>query len=97
MLVPLGADGCLVFVGCDLYLTGGAPLSELYFIFLFFIFSHLHCCGEAKGTPPSAALECYGPSDIKIEIICFGVYDFSMWLQYTMPMQAKCDVASGGN
>jgi hypothetical protein len=37
----------------------GAPLSELYFIFRLFIFSHLHCCGKAKGTPPSAALECY--------------------------------------
>jgi hypothetical protein len=46
MLVPLGANGYLVFASCDLDLTCEGPISEPYSTFLFFIF--LVCC--AKGT-----------------------------------------------
>jgi hypothetical protein len=44
----------------------GAPLSELYFIFWFLIFSHLHCCGEAKGTTQCCS-----------RMLCIVVLDFS--------------------
>jgi hypothetical protein len=59
MLVPLGADGCLVFVGCDLNLTGGGTTVRIVLHFSIVYFFSLALLWGGQRYPPSAALECY--------------------------------------
>jgi hypothetical protein len=52
MLVPLGADGCLVFVGCDLYMTGGGTTVRIVLHFLIFDFISLALLWGGQRYPP---------------------------------------------
>jgi hypothetical protein len=55
----LGADGCLVFVGCDLNLTGGGTTVRIVLHFSIVYFFSLALLWGDQRYPPSAALECY--------------------------------------
>jgi hypothetical protein len=59
MLVPLGADGYLVFVGYNLYLIGGGTTIKIVLNFSIFYFFSLALLWGGQRYPSSAVLECY--------------------------------------
>jgi hypothetical protein len=71
MLVPLGADGYLVFVGCDLYLTGGGTTVRIVLHFSIFYFFSLALLWGGQRYPPVLlwnVMDCY---DLNVKILIF--------------------------